>query len=100
MLRVFRAGIRLIFLSPFLYRFKKLISRLLILATFCPALALPQQPQAVGNTDDSGLSANPAAVNTVAGIGQLGHLLGSDKAGIQLGGLWLGDANYLATGGT
>jgi porin len=47
------------------------------------------------------ISGNPGAVNIVTGTGRLGEiLLGVDKdSGIRLGGLWLGDANWLATGG-
>jgi porin len=47
-----------------------------------------------------GVSANPGAVNIVTGSGELGRLLGFDKeSGIHLGGLWVGDANYLLSGG-
>lgn len=47
-----------------------------------------------------GISANPGAVNFVTGTGQLGRLLGIGRdSGIHLGGLWIGDANYLISGG-
>jgi porin len=68
-----------------------------LIALFLTAAALPLNAQ---GTDESGLSANPGAVNIVTGTGRLGRLLGLDKAsGVQLGGVWLGDANYLASGG-
>ena len=68
-----------------------------LIAVFVAAVAWPLNSWA---TDDSGLSANPGAVNIVTGTGRLGRLLGLDKdSGIQLGGVWLGDANYLVSGG-
>jgi porin len=68
-----------------------------LIALFLTAVALPLNAQGM---DDSGLSANPGAVNIVTGTGRLGRLLGFDKAsGVQLGGVWLGDANYLVSGG-
>ncbi len=46
------------------------------------------------------ISANPAAVNFIAGTGLLGRTLGLDQLpGVYLGGLWIGNGNYLATGG-
>ncbi|WP_201759057.1 carbohydrate porin [Acidisarcina polymorpha] len=58
-------------------------------------LPLPAQ-----SSEESGLSANPGAVDIVIGTGQLGRLLGLDKtSGVHLGGVWLGDANYLISGG-
>jgi porin len=45
-------------------------------------------------------SSNPAAVNIVTGTGNLGKLLGLDPdEGIQLGGLWIGDASGVLSGG-
>ena len=68
-----------------------------LIALFLTAIALPLN---VWGEDDSGVSANPGAVNFVTGTGELGRLLGFDKAsGVELGGLWLGDTNYLASGG-
>lgn len=56
-----------------------------------------------GPTSEPGtspISGNPGAVNIVTGTGRLGELLGFDKeSGIRLGGLWLGDSNWLARGG-
>ncbi len=46
-----------------------------------------------------GISGNPGAVNTVTGTGALGRLLGLDDSGVRLGGLWIGDANWLMSGG-
>jgi porin len=50
--------------------------------------------------DDPAISSNPAAVNIVAGTGRLGRLLGlRDYWGVRLGGVWVGDSNYLISGG-
>src|SRR5262249_23287286 len=47
-----------------------------------------------------GISSNPGAVSIVTGTGWLGQLLGLSKdSGIRLGGLWVGDANVLMSGG-
>jgi porin len=46
------------------------------------------------------ISANPAAVDIIAGTGALGRLLGFDKdSGIRLGGLWIGDTSGVLSGG-
>lgn len=46
------------------------------------------------------ISANPAAVDIKTGTGALGEALGFKKeSGIRIGGLWIGDMNYLMTGG-
>ena len=46
------------------------------------------------------VSGNPAAVDIVAGTGALGRLLGIDPdSGIRLGGLWIGDASGVLSGG-
>jgi porin len=46
------------------------------------------------------ISANPGATNIIPGTGLLGHLIGLDRIpGIRLGGLWIGNADYLFTGG-
>lgn len=46
------------------------------------------------------VSANPAAVNMETGTGFLGERLGFKKeSGIRVGGLWVGDINYLMAGG-
>ena len=51
-----------------------------------------------GSTD--GISGNPGAVNILTGTGLLGRLLGFGKdSGVRLGGLWIGDTNYLFSGG-
>lgn len=47
-----------------------------------------------------GISGNPGATNFLTGTGLLGRLLGFGKdSGVRLGGLWIGDANYLFAGG-
>ena len=49
---------------------------------------------------DSGVSSNPGAVNIELGTGALGRAIGLDKkSGVRLGGLWIGDLNYLYCGG-
>ena len=61
-------------------------------------------PTAAGAAEESRgsepISANPAAVDIIAGTGALGRLLGFDKdSGIRLGGLWIGDASGVLSGG-
>ncbi len=47
-----------------------------------------------------GVSSNPGSVNIETGTGVLGETLGfSKESGVRLGGLWIGDMNYLITGG-
>src|SRR5262249_60104144 len=46
------------------------------------------------------VSSNPGAVDIVQGTGALGRLLGFDAdSGIRLGGLWIGDASGVLSGG-
>ena len=46
------------------------------------------------------VSGNPAAVDIVTGTGRLGRLLGLSKdSGVRLGGLWIGDASGVLSGG-
>lgn len=46
------------------------------------------------------ISANPGAVTTTPGTGWLGRLLGfTPESGIRVGGLWIGNSDYLFTGG-
>jgi carbohydrate-selective porin OprB len=55
----------------------------------------PLSPDQVGP-----ISANPGATNIIPGTGLLGHLIGLDNIpGVRLGGLWIGNADYLFTGG-
>jgi porin len=50
--------------------------------------------------DAAGITANPGAVNVLMGTGRLGRLLGlKDDSGIRLGGLWIGNADLVMTGG-
>jgi porin len=61
----------------------------------------PPTSQAPRRRGDEPISGNPAAVNIVAGTGALGRLLGVDKGnGVRLGGLWIGDASGILSGGT
>jgi porin len=46
------------------------------------------------------ISGNLAAVNIVTGTGRLGRALGFDPdSGVRIGGVWVGNANYLLAGG-
>jgi porin len=48
----------------------------------------------------SAISGNPGATNILIGTGALGRLLGFDKdSGVYLGGAWIGDSNWLMSGG-
>src|SRR5262249_25399379 len=48
----------------------------------------------------AGISANPGAVNIVTGTGLLGRLMGlAADSGVRLGGIWIGNADYLFSGG-
>jgi porin len=70
------------------------------------ALAAPEESpplpaeQGNGPAPILGISANPGAVNQIAGTGQAGEWLGFKKdSGVFLGGVWAGDTNYLISGG-
>jgi porin len=55
---------------------------------------------AAQNRGSEPISANPAAVNIIAGTGALGRALGIDpESGVRLGGLWLGDTSGILSGG-
>lgn len=46
------------------------------------------------------ISANPAAVEIIPGTGALGRLAGfTPDSGVRIGGFWIGNVDYLATGG-
>jgi porin len=68
-----------------------------------PAQAGPAPANAPGQTPAtlySAIAANPAAVNIVAGSGWLGQTLGMrPDSGVFLGGVWVGNGNYLFSGG-
>jgi porin len=69
-----------------------------------PARGDPARATAAGTEGTSPgsvpISANPAAVDIIAGTGALGRLLGFDKdSGIRLGGLWIGDTSGVLSGG-
>jgi porin len=49
---------------------------------------------------EQALSGNPAAVNVRSGLGLLTSLTGLDKLGVFVGGLWVGNGDYILTGGT
>jgi hypothetical protein len=48
---------------------------------------------------DQAISGNPGAVNVRSGAGLLSSLTGLDKLGIFFGGVWIGNGDYLFTGG-
>ncbi len=57
-------------------------------------------PSSAPRGGDLPIAGNPGAVNIVTGTGKLGEWLGFEKeSGVRLGGLWIGDSNWLATGG-
>jgi porin len=72
-----------------------------ITAGLSPSSAWAADPIVPGASEDSyGISANPGATNIVTGTGFLGRLLGFGRAsGVHLGGVWVGDAGYLISGG-
>ena len=62
----------------------------------------PSSPiaKALSNDNVQPISANPGATNIIPGTGLLGHLIGLDNIpAIRVGGLWIGNASYLFTGG-
>ncbi len=63
----------------------------------------PGRPRAGGGAGAAGagfaVSGNPAAVNIVAGTGRLGEVLGINRNGWRFGGLTIGDANGVLSGG-
>ena len=67
------------------------------------ANAAAPEPDGGGGTRAGGgqsISSNPAAVNIASGTGALGRFLGfSDESGIRVGGLWVGDASGVLSGG-
>ena len=55
---------------------------------------------ALSTRQPEAISANPGAVDIVIGTGLLGRLIRLDKIpGVRLGGLWIGNSDYLITGG-
>ena len=57
-------------------------------------------PSASVDPTPSGISGNIAAVNIVTGSGLLGRALGFDAdSGVRIGGVWVGNANFLLAGG-
>jgi porin len=67
-------------------------------ASALPAAAAAD-PAAVESTA-SGISGNLAGVNVTPGTGQLGQALGfGPDSGVRIGGVWVGNANFLPAGG-
>jgi carbohydrate-selective porin OprB len=55
----------------------------------------------LGGSPPRAISANPGASNLLPGTGWLGRTIGfAPTSGIGLGGLWIGNTDYLFTGGT
>ncbi len=90
----------------------KLLRRLLLLAHFVIAALLANPAAAktsqtapeVDSPTGLGISANPAAVESFTGSGEVQRFLlkqfgVKDNHGVRFGGLWLGDCNWLITGG-
>jgi porin len=66
-----------------------------------PATAQTVPAAATPSPTVAAVTGNPAATTFTTGTGQLGRWLGlKDDWGIRLGGVWLADANLLASGGT
>jgi len=66
------------------------------------ASSTPSSPiaDALSSANLQPISANPGASNLIPGTGLLGHLIGLDNIpGVRVGGLWIGNADYLFTGG-
>ena len=58
------------------------------------------EPEQLGEGGTGSVSGNPGATNILTGTGALGRLLGfGADSGVRLGGAWLGDANWLMSGG-
>jgi porin len=71
------------------------IKRKSIISCLLASIAFVQAEEA-----NYGISGNPGAVNVLTGTGQLGRWLHiPEKSGVRLGGLWVGDYNYLMHGG-
>jgi porin len=68
------------------------------------AVETPQATREVDSPTGLGISANPAAVETSTGSGEVQRLLlkrfgVTDDHGVRFGGLWLADCNWLMAGG-
>jgi porin len=64
------------------------------------AAAPPNPTSPAPETTFSAIAANPAATNVVTGSGLLGETLGlRPDSGVFLGGVWVGNGNYLLSGG-
>ena len=91
--------------------FARIVCVCLVLVMVTPGARAAEEPrdatpaadaQGVSLFDNTGggISGNPGATNFLTGTGLLGRLLGFSKdSGVRLGGLWIGDANYLFAGG-
>jgi len=77
-------------------RYQSALAGLLCLGLCGKAAALAGN----GGGSQLGISANPGAVNPKTGTGQLADWLGLKKdSGIFVGGLWVGNSNYVISGG-
>jgi porin len=74
--------------------------------TAAPPSTAASQSHALGTITPAGgklhpISANPGASNLLPDTGLLGRLIGFEpNSGIGIGGLWIGNSDYLFTGGT
>ena len=60
----------------------------------------PSIASAFSSANVEPISGNPGAFNIIAGTGLLGRSIGLDKLpGVRVGGLWIGNGDYLITGG-
>jgi porin len=75
--------------------------RLAVLPLAAEELPRPLPPEESSPTEATpAISGNLAAVNIVTGSGWLGRALGFDpESGVRIGGVWVGNANYLLSGG-
>ncbi len=87
------------------------------LLSLCPVASFAADPEPISDTTTNsmspsetvgepisapalGISANPGAVNRLAGTGQLADLLGVPREkGVFVGGAWIGNTSYLISGG-
>ncbi|MEO6055172.1 MAG: carbohydrate porin [Chthoniobacterales bacterium] len=89
-------------------KYKELGFFIAVIFSFCPAHAADTavakpSPTPKDSINRLGISANPGAINQRTGTGELGDFitdrLGIKDKGIFIGGVWVGDANYLISGG-
>jgi len=71
-----------------------------IRSTVCAFVALASLLACHGEENRLGISSNPGATDDFTGTGQVAEWLGLNPDwGVRLGGIWVGDTNYLISGG-